>query len=610
MRNPLRTPLAAIFHAEVLFNSKRVAPFALMILFSANAVLWWGWGPAVESGWATNSDFYIVRNFGGFSFLTLPFFIAVMMGDPVVRDFRFGIDPLIFSKPVSRFEYLFGKFLGNFFVLVCCQACFALTLFLLQAVSTPKMIVLPFRVVPYFKHFFFFVVLSSLLLAAICFTVGTLTRNVKIVYGMMTSFYVLYVAWQYTIIGLPMRWRIILDPLLLNVGAELYKGRSAEWLNQLSVSYDADMIANRVLMIFLSVVCLTILHTRFSMVERFKKNRRDNQLTTIDLRRRDERLYRESESFDFAHPALKVEEAAPLKTVVLPKVCAVTEGVRAGFEQLIAATQVELRLLLAERSLVVLLPLATLASVLGLAEYEAVPHPSYSDAYAGRTADSFLLFLVAIAIFYTGEAMHRDRELRVEPVLWSVPAPNFVLLLSKFSTTLLLSISASVFVGVAAMVLQIYKSHAPVEVFTYITIYSVILIPSMAFMIAATTALNVLLRDKYLAYAVCLAIAGGLFYLFNLGYNHPLYNPVLYMLWTPSDLTGAGRRLPRILTHRVYCLALTVLLLSIAHLFFERKSTKGRQADGQLSSKGWAILIAAVATALAVATGLMINAGR
>jgi ABC-type transport system involved in multi-copper enzyme maturation permease subunit len=119
MRSPLRTPLGAVFHAEVLFNSKRVAPYALMGLFSANAILWWAGGPAISRGWATNSDFYIARLFGGFSFMTMPLFIALIMGDPVIRDYRAMIDPLIFSKPISRGEYLLGKFFGNFFVLVC-----------------------------------------------------------------------------------------------------------------------------------------------------------------------------------------------------------------------------------------------------------------------------------------------------------------------------------------------------------------------------------------------------------------------------------------------------------------------------------------------------------
>src|SRR3989442_9307678 len=182
MRNPFHTRFAAIFQNEVLLNSKRVAPYVLMILFAANAVFWWV-RPAVGFGWATNSDFYIARNLLGFSFLLgLPIFTAVIMGDPVLRDFRTGVDPLIFSKPVNRAQYLFGKFFGNFFLLVCCMAAFPLTLLVLQAFRPSQMIVQPLKVFPYVKHFFFFVVVTHLAFAAIYFTVGTLTRKNKIVY--------------------------------------------------------------------------------------------------------------------------------------------------------------------------------------------------------------------------------------------------------------------------------------------------------------------------------------------------------------------------------------------------------------------------------------------
>src|SRR5215475_4835812 len=119
--NSVRT-FAAIAYNELL-NSKRVAPYALMILFVGNAVLWRFKGPAVALGWATNSDFYIARKLLAFSFLTgLPVFTAVIMCDPVIRDFRSDIDPLLFSKPISRGVYLFGKFAGSFVVLVCCQS--------------------------------------------------------------------------------------------------------------------------------------------------------------------------------------------------------------------------------------------------------------------------------------------------------------------------------------------------------------------------------------------------------------------------------------------------------------------------------------------------------
>src|SRR5262245_65524766 len=100
--NSLST-FAAIVYNEVLLNTKRIAPYALMIVFSATALMGWAKGPAVALGWATNSDFYIARGVKAFSFLLgLPVFTAVIMGDPVIRDLRAGIDPLIFSKPINR----------------------------------------------------------------------------------------------------------------------------------------------------------------------------------------------------------------------------------------------------------------------------------------------------------------------------------------------------------------------------------------------------------------------------------------------------------------------------------------------------------------------------
>jgi ABC-type transport system involved in multi-copper enzyme maturation permease subunit len=564
-------------------------------------------------GWAVNSDFYIVWLFGGFSFMTMPLFIALMMGDPVIRDFRIGVDPLIFSKPVSRAEYLLGKFCGNFFVLVCCQACFALTPLLLQAFSTKGMIVLPPRALPYFQHFFFFVVISSLALAAVFFTVGTLTRNVKIVYGLAVSFYPLYIAWQVTMKGLPSRWRIALDPLLFNVGADNWRGRSADLLNHLTVSYDSNMITNRALMVAASLICLTILYIRFSITERARTKAQGNQISILELTPRVERLYNDRESFDAAHIRQVVEaadgiEAVAGKQIAIPQVNIATQGWRTGFQQFQAALGVEFRLLRAERSLIVVAPLIMFLCGVELAAYKVVPDISYSAAYASRTANSLLLFLFGIAVFYAGETMHRDRESRIEPVLWSVPAPNFALLLSKFSATLLLSISLITAVALTAIGVQLYKGHAPLELQTYLKTYALILVPSIIFMVAASVALNVLLRDKYLAYAASLAIGGGFYYLSSQGHNNRLYNPVLYQLWTPSELLNGGNSLTRILFHRIYGLSLSVFLLALALLFFERKSTKGfLVTHNRLSGTGWTILVAVASIFIAIVTGSIVS---
>src|SRR5258708_9346561 len=297
MRNPLHTPLVAVLQNEVVLNTKRVAPYALMIVFSATALMGWCKGPAVALGWATNSDFYIARSLKAFSFLLgLPVFTAVIMADPVIRDFRLGIDPLIFSKPVNRAQYLFGKFFGNFFVLVCCMAAFPLTLLVLQAFRPSQMIVQPAQGIPYFKHFLFFVVITHLAFAAIYFTVGTLTRNNKIVYLLAVCFYPIYVATLVFLLRpLPIGWRNVLDPFLLNSGPSNNGfGNGADYLNQYIVSYTPDMIWNRVLLTLSTAVCLGFLYLRFTTAERARK---DGQSSTINLSASAETVAYDAQSF-------------------------------------------------------------------------------------------------------------------------------------------------------------------------------------------------------------------------------------------------------------------------------------------------------------------------
>lgn len=611
MRSPTHTPFAAIFRNEVLLNSQRVAPYAMAILFAANALLWWGWGPAAGRGWATNSDAFIAGVLPVFSFLTLPLFTALIMADPVIRDFRTGVAPLVFSKPVSRLQYLLGKFFGNFFMLVCCQAAFVLTLFVLQAFRRPGMIVQDVRAFPYLKHFVVFVVVSHLVLAAFYFTVGTLTRNAKIVYGLAISFYPLYITYQVALLkSFPSRWRSVLDPLLMNWGDKYSQGRSAELVNHLVVTYDSDIIANRALMILIAAICLTILYARFAIAERPGNQ---EKFSVLNLSTAAEEVYCDLESFKETSRSLlsSVSAASPetlnniVLNVPLPVVNRANTGIQVHFNKLIAALRIEFRLLRTERGLVVIMPLAVLLSFLTLPFQAAFSGVTYSAAYASNTASGLLVFLLGVIVFYTGEAMHRDRELRIEPVLWSMPAPNSVLLLSKFLTTVLLALALIVLASLTAMATQLFRGHGPFEVSAYLITYAVILFPTIVFMTAASLALNVFLREKYFAYAVSIAIGAGLFYIYNLGHIHWLYNPALYQLWTYSDLTGAGSG--RILTHRIYCLSLSCLCLALAQLGFRRKSVKGFRINGRFSGAAWALVITGISVVVAIVTGLMIK---
>ena len=589
MKNPSGTPFAAIFQNEVRTNSKRIAPYFMALLCAGFGVLWWGWGPATGHRWAVNADYFISLVLPVYSFFTLPLFTALFMADPVSRDFRTGIDPLIFSKPISRAAYLLGKFFGNFFVLACGQSALVVTWFVLQPVPKQGVITQDWKVVPYIKHFLVFVVISHLALAAFYFAVGVLTRNAKIVYGLGVAFYPLYIAYQTVFLSsLPWRWKVALDPFVMNRGGRKFHAITDQVMNQTVVVYETDLIVNRAVMILLAAICLTIVYLRFTIAERPGKV---EELSVLNLTAEAGGFYYDPPSTEQTLTE-RFEADHSREKVLLPNVIRTTAGVRAHLRQLFGALAIEFRLLLSERSMVVIMPLASFLSILEVAFYNIPVDVSLSAAFATNTAKLLLLFLVGLSVFYTGEAMHRDREVRIEPVLWAAPIPNNVLLLSKFLAVLSLTVSLIVLVGLAAIIIQILKGHTPVDISAYLIAYSVVLLPSIVFMIGAALVLNVLLRDKYVAYALSIGTGVGLVYLYSRGHNHWLYNPVLYNLWRYSDLTGPT--LNRILLHRLYCLALAGVFLTAAHLAFGRRTGKGLSANGRLTSTSWTLLLTTI----------------
>lgn len=563
--NPFHTPFFAVFRTEVLLNSKRVAPYLMALLCGGNALLWWGWGPATGRGLATNSEAFIASVLPIYSFMTLPLFTAVIMADPVIRDFRAEIGPLIFSKPVGRAIYLLGKFFGSFFVLACGQAAFVITLFVLQWFSRPGVTTLQdVKVVPYLKHFFVFVVVTHLVLAAIYFAVGTLTRNAKIVYALGVCFYPFIISYHiYFVKSLQLSWQRTIDPLLMTWAkkSDAVHTLGAEAFNTLVVTYDAELFINRAVMLLLAAGILTLVYRRFTIGEPPQKI----YFSSLNLSTVSERI-----SFETVQDWFEPEVGRT--PIALPRVTSINSGSRASFRKFVAALTIEFRLLLAERSLVVIIPFAVLLSTMEVIFWSVRGEGSYSVAYVTNVAANSLLFMIGISVFYIGEALQRDRDLKIESLVWSQPVANFVLLFSKFLATFLLVCALLVSVGLIAILAQALRGNGAVEVMTYLRVYFWILIPNAIFLSAAATFLKVLLRDRYLTYTASIGIGVGFFYLYSQGHNRGLYNPLLFRLWKYEDLVNGN--LSRIAQHRFYVLLAALVLLTLTHLFYQRRSRR------------------------------------
>src|SRR4030095_886496 len=147
-----------------------------------------------------------------------------------------------------------------------------------------------------------------------------------------------------------------------------------EFLNQYVVRYTPDMIANRLVMILVAALCLAILYVRFTISERTTKA---EKLSVLSLSTASEAVYYDADSFQETHAhqfeKLDSPQQEMIRSIPLPKVARANEGIRANLNKHFAALGVEFRLLLSERSLVVIMPLAIVLSTMEIAFWSVAP---------------------------------------------------------------------------------------------------------------------------------------------------------------------------------------------------------------------------------------------
>src|SRR5438094_6840960 len=147
-------------------------------------------------------------------------------------------------------------------------------------------------------------------------------------------------------------------------------------------------------MILLCAICLSILYGRFRSPERFgtlEKFSIPNPLTAAEGLYYPESPLLETEEYAYQKPDREgghPSASEPLLTRGLLTHSA-NEAIRANVNKLIAALGVEFRLLRAERSLVVIMPLTIFLSILEVAFYNIPPDVSNSAAYATNTTKLF-----------------------------------------------------------------------------------------------------------------------------------------------------------------------------------------------------------------------------
>jgi hypothetical protein len=218
----------------------------------------------------------------------------------------------------------------------------------------------------------------------------------------------------------------------------------------------------------------------------------------------------------------------------------------------------------------------------------------------GELVELTWIFFVAIVLFYSGELVWKERDVRINLLFDTLPISNLISLSSKFlglMLTLVLLIFTMIGTG---MLFQSFHGYYNYELTIYFAAFFVEVFPFLFLLGIVCFVSQVLVNNKYLAQLVVLIfIAISTFGFRVLGLDHGLITFGGSLLTTYSDMNGYGHFLKPYLWFKVYWISFSLLLFMIAVLFLVRGTEasfmrRWRQSRFQLTAPVKLISMAAI----------------
>ncbi|MFT5438123.1 MAG: ABC-2 type transport system permease protein, partial [Ulvibacter sp.] len=251
-----------IFKFELKYRVKRTDTyifFVFLLLFSVVGVdfIFQGMDFGIVK---KNSPLVIAKTMGAISGIFM-ILASMIMGVAILRDFEYNIESLMFVNPIKKRDYLLGRFLGSFTVLlfVFSGVFFGSILGEFMPWHQPDHL-LPFNVWTYLKSFLMVTLPILFFGASLFFVTGALSRKLVVVY---TQGIFLFVVFMLTKAITNDFLQAILDPFSLTTLSLL----STDWagaergLN--TIPFTGVLLYNKLFWIALGLLILGVGYKKF-----------------------------------------------------------------------------------------------------------------------------------------------------------------------------------------------------------------------------------------------------------------------------------------------------------------------------------------------------------
>lgn len=472
---------------------------------------------------------YAIAYSAGFLGLVSVFAATLLSAPSLLRDVEHRSAEIVFATPVSKSDYLFGRFAGSFLAVATALALGVAGLaaggLLLRPDPAAATRLDPVHVL---EAYAVLALPGALFSAALLFAVAALARSTAATYAAGVALYVLY--WVAAILaGSPIvagstpwsegsaRLAALLDPF----GLSAFLAETRLWTvaerNARFVPLEGAFLANRLLVLGFSALALAFTFRRFSFRLPAKRTRR--------------------------------EEGIPEASATAPAAWrpARVSG-PAFFPALVSTARIELGALLRSRPLAALMLLFTAALGIEMSqEFRAselgTARLATSGLLAARSLEPLGLFGALLVLFFGAEVASRERAARVSEVVGATPAPAAAFLLGKLAALAAVLAAAALSAVAVGTGLQVATGFGPPDLLPWFGLAWFGLVP-LVLLAVLVLAVHALFPNRAVGLFVTLAAVLFLHRGALGGPDHLLLRWGAFPQAAWSDFSGFGPALP------------------------------------------------------------------
>ncbi len=515
---------------------------------------------------------------------------AGLFGDAAVRDLEAGMDPLLFTSPLRKIEYLGGRFLAA--LTVNAVILIAVPLGLVAASHMPYLEAAafgPFRPIAYVQGYLLFLLPNVVLGGTVLFTIAVLARQVIPVYLGAIS---IFIGYLFGVSILSQTDHAMLALLGDPIGASSLNAMTQYWAeaerNTRLVGFPPNLVINR-------LFWLTVAAGAFAGL----------------LRR-----------FRFAHPDVgggrgrprRAEMEAPMvrrDRVAIPRVAGTFSARTTARQALSVARNAIAEVVPTRVFAVVLLGCVGLTMLfgwdVGSSVFDTSTWPVTVLVIETVLNTPITPIFYLLTTVYAGELVWKERDVGVAEIADAAPVRGGIVLLGRFLALVVILAMIHGAIMVSGMLIQALQGYYRFEVGLYLRILLGLHLIDGVLLAALAMTIHVIVNQKYLGHLIAL-----------MALLHPVivgesglvrHHLLLYGTdpgWTYSDMNGFGGFIGPYIWFKLYWAAWALLLAVLATLFLVRGHQPGvrrRLTQARARFAGPVARVAGVAAVLIVALG-------